>query len=43
MTMHGKGYGGKRSWPNFKVICWHLNGGTEENLKKSISITGAEI
>jgi len=32
--MNWKGFGRKRSWPNFKVLSWHLPGGTEENHKK---------
>jgi hypothetical protein len=29
------GYGRKRSWPNFKVLCRHSPGGTDENHEKS--------
>jgi hypothetical protein len=28
-----KGFGRKQSWPHFKVLSWHLRGGTEENHK----------
>jgi hypothetical protein len=26
-----KGFGRKWAWPSFKVLLWHLPGGTEEN------------
>jgi hypothetical protein len=32
--MNWKGFGRKWSWPNFKVLSWHLPGGTEENHEK---------
>jgi hypothetical protein len=33
MLMNCKGFGRKRSWPNFKVLPWDLLGGAEENHK----------
>jgi hypothetical protein len=27
-------FGRKRSWPNIKVLFWHLLGGTEKNHEK---------
>jgi hypothetical protein len=41
-----KGFGSKRSWPNFKVPSRHSRGGTDENHEKpqsGYSVTGAEI
>jgi hypothetical protein len=32
--VNGKGYGRKRSWPNFKILYWQLPAGTEENHEK---------
>jgi hypothetical protein len=32
--MNWKGFGRKRSWPNFKVLPWHSPGRTEEILEK---------
>jgi hypothetical protein len=29
--MNWKGCGRKWSWPNFKVLSWHMFEGTEEN------------
>jgi hypothetical protein len=29
-----KGFGRKRSWPNYKVLSGHSPGGTEENQEK---------
>jgi hypothetical protein len=34
MMINWKGFGGKRSWPNFKVLSWHFPRGTEENQEK---------
>jgi hypothetical protein len=34
-----KGFGRKRSWPNFKALSQHFSGGTEENHKKSLSVS----
>jgi hypothetical protein len=34
--MNWKGFGMKRSWPNFMVLSWHLLGGTKENHKNLI-------
>jgi hypothetical protein len=31
MMMNGKGFGRKRSWPNFQVIFRHSAEGAEEN------------
>jgi hypothetical protein len=31
MIMNGKGFGMKRSWPNFNVLSRHLPGGTGDN------------
>jgi hypothetical protein len=31
MVMNLKGFGRKRSWPDFKVLSRHSPGGTEEN------------
>jgi hypothetical protein len=31
-----EGFGGKRSWPNFKILSRHSPGGTEENTKNII-------
>jgi hypothetical protein len=31
MIWNWKGFGRKRSWPNFKVLSWHSTGGNEEN------------
>jgi hypothetical protein len=38
--MDWKGFGRKRSWPNFNAVSWNLPEGTEENHKNSISIAG---
>jgi hypothetical protein len=40
-----KGFGRKQSWPNVKLLSWHLPGGTEENHNTSVRIAGlwAEI
>jgi hypothetical protein len=43
--MKRKRFGRKRQWPNFKVLCRHLPGGTEENHGKRPSeypVTGFE-
>jgi hypothetical protein len=32
--MSWEGFGGKRSWPHFKVLSRHLSGGTEGNHEK---------
>jgi hypothetical protein len=32
--IYWKGGGGKKSWPNFKVLSQHLSGGTEEMHKE---------
>jgi hypothetical protein len=34
MKMNWKGFGRKRTWPNFKVVSRHSLGGTEENHEK---------
>jgi hypothetical protein len=44
MMTNWKGFGRKRSWPNFKVLSRHSPGGTEKNHEKTqVSIAGAEI
>jgi hypothetical protein len=40
--MNWKGYGRKRSWPNFKVL-FHLPGGTEENHENPVRIAGVQV
>jgi hypothetical protein len=37
-----KGFGGKRSWPNFKVLSRHSPGGAEENHEKPQDSRGRE-
>jgi hypothetical protein len=32
--MNWKGFGRKRSWPNFNLLSRHSTGGTEENQEK---------
>jgi hypothetical protein len=34
MVMNWKGFGRKRSWPNFKVLSWYSPEGTEKNHDK---------
>jgi len=34
MIINWKGFGRKRSWPNFKVLSWHSPGETEQTMKK---------
>jgi hypothetical protein len=44
--MNLKGFGRKWSWPNFKVLSWHLPGQTEETHEKPLSglvISGARF
>jgi hypothetical protein len=46
MMINWKGFGRKRTWPNFKVLSQHSPGGTKENHKKPQSgypVTGAKI
>jgi hypothetical protein len=46
MMVNWKGFGRKRSWPNFKILSQHLPGGTEENYEKpqsGWSVAGADI
>jgi hypothetical protein len=38
IMMNWKGFGRKRSWPNFKVLSRHSHGGTEEKNENSINI-----
>jgi hypothetical protein len=33
MMMNLKGFGRKRSWPNFKVVSWHSSGGMRKTTK----------
>jgi hypothetical protein len=41
MMMNYKGFGRKRSWPNFKELSRHSPGGTEEKIREiSISLAG---
>jgi hypothetical protein len=45
MMMNWKGFGSKRSWPNFKVLSWNSPGGTVEYHEKTQSgkpVAGAE-
>jgi hypothetical protein len=38
--MNWKGFGAKRTWPNFKELSPYTLGGTEENHKTSVRIAG---
>jgi hypothetical protein len=41
--MNWEGFGRKWSWPNFKVLSWHLPGGTEETMKTSVRIVSLQV
>jgi hypothetical protein len=40
MMMNWKGFGRKRSWPNFKALCRHSLDGLMKTTKSSVRIAG---